>query len=434
MDEKIKGKLILTSYEKVKYDRGGKKVDHHNVACFFADGRLEYVKVIPSEDILPAGTVLTGKVTNIVQNIPAAFVMLNTEKAMGFLSLKDLENAIVTNRKFNGKLQIGDEVLVKIMREPMKTKEFTLSSLLTMTARYAVVQNGCGRLLFSKKLSQAEKDTIFSYLLSKAVVGRDKQLIGMSDVDITIRTEVGKLIQKSDASTEKDSSKVYGEFGPLLQDIETSVSAIRQLISQASMRTCFTIHQKPTTWLQEVWHELAISGYVIEEYVTDDFALFQTLQELVQEGESQKLRFYRDTMVPLSALYSIQVRLDELLQPNVWLPCGGYLYIEPTEALIVVDVNSGKAIQKADTEEIFWQVNREAAFETARQLRLRNLSGMIIIDFINMKDKSHERELLEYMKKCTSKDYSKTTVYDITKLGLLEMTRNKKSRALHEIL
>lgn len=424
MSERIQGKLIITSY---KNEKSRKDTKSHQIAFFVANNRPEYVKVIPTENTLPTGAIVTGKVTNIVQNIPAAFVALNSQKDMGFLSLNGLEQVVVTNRKFQGKLQVGDEILVKIEREPMKTKEATLSANLDMTARYAVAHLGSGRLLFSKKLSEKDKEVILEYLVSKAIATRDKQLIGMSDVDITVRTDANKLVEIIEQEN-KDS------LSTLVQDINTSVAALRQLISQASMRTCYTVHQKPVTWLQEVWHELTLCGYAIEEYVTDNFGIYENLKELVHEKEAHKIRFYEDSKLSLSTLYSIQSRMDELTQTKVWLPSGAYLCIEPTEAMIVIDINTGKAIQKTDSEKLFYDVNKEAAYEIARQLRLRNLSGMIIIDFINMKEKSKVHDLLEYMKQCVKNDFSKVTVYDFTRLGLLEVTRNKKSRALHEIL
>ena len=419
MNDKISGKLIITSY---KNEKSRKESKVHQAACFFANNRPEYVKVIPSENTLPTGSIVTGKVTNIVQNIPAAFVALNQQKDMGFLSLNGLEHVVVTNRKFQGKLQVGDEILVKIVREPMKTKEFTLSTTLDLTSQYAVAHMGSGKLLFSKKLTEKEKEVILEYLVSKAITTRDKQLIGMNDINITIRTEAGKLLLEDNS------------LNHLLLDITTSVAALRQLITQASMRTCFSVHQKPVTWLQEAWHELTLCGYAIEEYVTDDFSIFETLKKLVHEKESHKIRFYEDTKLSLSTLYSLKARLDELTQSKVWLPSGAYLCIEPTEAMIVIDINTGKAVQKTDSEKLFYEVNKEASFEIARQLRLRNLSGIIIVDFINMKEKAKEREIQDYMKQCVKNDFSKVNVYDFTKLGLLEMTRNKKSRALHEIL
>lgn len=412
MDEKIQGKLILTSYKTGK-------AQVHKVACFIANDKLEYVKVIPQEDSFPIDTILTGKVTNVVANIPAAFVALNADKKMGFLSLHDTEQAVVVNRKYNGKLQSGDEVLVKVVREPIKTKDAALTTVLDMSGRYAAAQLGSGKLLFSKKLSPKVKDTILQYLVSRAVVTREKQLIGMEHMNITIRTQAETLLD---------------DLSVLVQDIENTAAALQNMIKQASMRTCYYVHQKPVGWMDEVWKELASIGFSIEEYITDDFYLFSVLQNLVPKQDFSKLRFYKDDRISLSVLYSIQSRLEELTHTNVWLPCGGYLCIEPTEAMVVIDVNSGKAIQKKDAQTLFAEVNKEAAYEIARQLRLRNLSGMIIIDFINMSDKHMEEAIIDCMKQYVKHDYCKTTVYEFTRLGLLELTRSKKSKALHEIL
>lgn len=415
----ISGKLIITSYKSEKHH---KENETRRVACFIAGNKLEYLKVIPDKDTLPAGTIVTGKVTNVVSNIPAAFVALNQAKDMGFLPLKNIEQAIVTNRNFNGKLASGDEVLVKIVREPMKTKEFTLTTVLDMSARYAAAHIGKGNLLFSKKLSPKEKEAILNYLISKAIVTHDKKLIGLTDVDITVRTDAGKLI-------------LEGKPELLLKDIEDAVHSLHRLITQASTRTCFSVHQRPVTWLSAVWQELHLCGFAIEEYVTDDFAMLQMLKDLVPVAMTDRIRFYCDERISLSSLYALQTKIDELMQPKVWLPSGGYLCIEPTEAMIVIDVNSGKAIRKEnDSEALYESINKEAAAEIIRQLRLRNLSGIILIDFINMKNKKCEQEIQCLMQEHSRQDFSKVMVYNFTSLGLLEVTRNKKSRALHEIM
>lgn len=413
------GKLIITAY---KYEKFHKESEVHRVACFIADNKLEYIKVIPEENTLPAGTVVTGKVTNVVPNIPAAFVALNPAKDMGFLPLEGLQHVVVTNRTFKGKLQSGDEVLVKVVREPMKTKEYTLTTVLDMTAKYAVAHMGSGELLCSKKISAKDKEIILQYLISKAIITREKNLIGMPDVDITIRTDAARLIAEENLDL-------------LVEDINQTAMALRQVLNQASMRTCFTVHQKPVTWLSEVWHELHLCRFSIDEYITDDFGMLQTLKELVHPSALDKVRFYQDDKLSLTALYGLKDKIDSLRQTKVWLPSGGYLCIEPTEAMTVIDVNSGKAIRKGnDSEELFYEINKEAAEEISRQLRLRNISGMVIVDFINMKTKQHEQEISEYMKEISKTDFSKVTVYEFTRLGLLEITRNKKSRALHEIM
>ncbi len=416
---KISGKLVITSYN---YDKFHKKGETRRVACFIANNKLEYLKVVPDEETLPVGTILTGKVANIVHNIPAAFISLNSDKEMGFLSLKELEHAVVTNRKFNGKLQSGDEVAVKVIREPMKTKDYTVTAQLDITGRYASAQMGDGALLFSKKISDKEKECIFSYLVSKAVITREKKLIGTDDINIIVRTDAAKLITE-------------GRLELLTQDIAYTGNSLKQLISQAFMRTCYTVHQKPETWITDMWHELSLCGFTIEEYVTDQYEMFKVLQEVVSEHMHHKIRLYQDEILSLSTLYGLKEKLDELMQTKVWLPSGGYLCIEPTEALTVIDVNTGKAIHNGDTsEELFVTINKEAAYETARQLRLRNISGIVIIDFVNMKSKQNEALVLEVMKQCSRQDFSKISIYNFTKLGLLEMTRNKKSKSFYEIM
>lgn len=402
------GKLIITAYT-------GKNTTKQ-VACFVANNRLEYLKVIPDAHTFPAGTILTGKVTNVVPNIPAAFVALNTEKVMGFLPLSDAMPVTVLNRTYNGRLVSGDEVLVKVLREPMKTKEYTLTTTLDMTTRYAAAHSGHGRLFFSKKLSPKQKERILAYLVKAAFVTRDKALIAMPDADITIRTEAGNL--------NEDTLKL------LKQDITEAYAALQALVRKARARTCYTVHQKPVTWLTEVCKELCACDFKVEEYVTDDFLMLQTLKDF---AGADKLRFYQDDRVSLAALYGLTEKIEELLKPKVWLPSGAYLCIEPTEAMVVVDVNTGKAIQKADDSEVlFYEVNMEAAAEIARQLRLRNLSGMVLIDFINMKAEEHTQAVLAHMKACVKNDFAQNIVYDFTKLGLLEMTRSKKSKALYE--
>lgn len=146
------------------------------------------------------------------------------------------------------------------------------------------------------------------------------------------------------------------------------------------------------------------------------------------------VRIYEDEY-SLLKLYSLKTKINELLGKNVWLKSGAYLVIEPTEALTVIDVNTGKFIKKAsDTDETFFQVNAEAAKECARQLRLRNISGMVMIDFINMKSAEKREALLQLLRAETIKDEVQTDVIDYTALGLVEVTRKRVGRPLREVL
>lgn len=402
MKETKSGKLIITSFESKKF---------HSIASFVADNRLEYVKVIPNEDALLPGTILTAKVQNVVNNIPAAFLSLNPAGDIGFLPLKD--------KSFRS----GEEILVQVVREPMKTKDYTLTDKISLSSQYAIATVGEGKLLFSQKLSPKKKEFIIDYLVSKAIITREKALIGIPGFDITIRTSVIDLFEEPNVNLSK-----------LVSDIEEVVTALQTLINKAKMRTCYTIHHKPVGWLEEIWKELTSCGFAIEEYVTDDIDIKAKLLKHVSKEDATKVRLYQDDRITLTQLYGLTSKLEEVTKKHVWLKSGAYLVMEPTEAMTVIDVNSGKNLKKTDNENLYFDVNLEAAEEIARQIRVRNISGIILIDFINMQNKEHEEKLLAHIKQCCKHDFSKVQVYDFTKLGLLELTRTKKSKALHEIL
>jgi ribonuclease G len=142
-------------------------------------------------------------------------------------------------------------------------------------------------------------------------------------------------------------------------------------------------------------------------------------------------------MLPMLKLYGIKSKLDAALEKRVWLKSGGYLVIEPTEALTVIDVNSGKTApsqKKTDAQELYLRTNKEAAVEIAHQLRLRNISGMVLIDFINMKSEEDNEALIALLQQEIKKDPVKTVYCDMTQLGLIELTRKKTEAPLAEKL
>ena len=146
------------------------------------------------------------------------------------------------------------------------------------------------------------------------------------------------------------------------------------------------------------------------------------------------VRFYADPVLPLKALYSLETAVSSATDRRVWLKSGGYLVIDPVEAMTVIDVNTGKTDKKGSKDEIIRLTDREAAEEAMRQLRLRNLSGIILIDFIDMKAEADREELLRLLRKMAAADPGGTEIIDITKLNLVEIVRRKKGRTLAEQL
>ena len=186
------------------------------------------------------------------------------------------------------------------------------------------------------------------------------------------------------ASVTTDPSRMKQQLVKNGATPESASEALQSLLNQAIHKVCLTCLLAPSEAIYEALEQLAEPSEY-SEVLTDDPEIFHKLSESSHPLLQQKnLRLYDDPDISLRLLYSLERGIDEALDTRVWLKCGGYLVIEPTEAMTVIDVNSGKNESKKMGEETYYQVNAEAAEEVARQLRLRNLSGIIIVDFINM--------------------------------------------------
>ena len=176
------------------------------------------------------------------------------------------------------------------------------------------------------------------------------------------------------------------------------------------------------TWIREK------QSRQIEKIITDDTEVYK---ELTEGAAADQAVFYEDEKLSLSALYGLKYKLMDALKEKVYLKSGAYLVIQPTEALTVIDVNSGKCT-KGNKTDFYLKVNLEAAGEIARQLRLRNISGICIVDFINMDTKEAQTELVHALKKALAEDTVPSVFIDFTKLGLAEITRKKVKKPLWE--
>lgn len=356
------------------------------------------------------GNVYIGKVQNIVNNIQAAFVEVN-KGLLCYLSLSDIKNPVLTNgREWDGKLRIGDELLVQIERDALKTKQPALTTKISVSGQYLVFtseQNGSVGI--SGKLSASVKKEIKEYLSSEHL---------QSGFDVIVRTNAGEL---------EDFSLIKAEW----QALSDRMSAI---LERAKFRTCYSCLQREIPGYLKAIKDIYQNEY--DEIVTDDTGLYQEIKNFLEEsGNNTELRLYEDKMLPLGKLYSVDSRLTEATGTRIWLKSGGYLVIEQTEALTVIDVNTGKFdAKKGIPEETYYKINLDAAKEIALQLRLRNLSGIIVVDFINMKSKKLQDALMQELKTYCRKDPVRTDVVDMTGLGLVEITRKKINKPLSEQL
>lgn len=361
------------------------------------------------EAAVTVGDIYIGKVQSISPNISAAFIDLGGRN-LTFLPITDAATAFVLNRKPDGSLKAGDELLVQVTREPMKTKLAGVTTRLSLSGQYAVV---------GVKPEGARQGVQVSAKLDAAKQAYFRELEELKQISGHFR-----LIVRTNAGT------LEGEDA-LLEEARFLADTLAHILEIATSRTCYSrLYQNKPDYVSFVENAYRTE---YEEVITDLPEVYETLLEPCRKADIP-LRLYEDSLLPLYKLYSVEQRLQELTAKKVWLKSGGYLVIEPTEALVSIDVNTGKYESGKDREETFYRINREAAEMIAVHLRARNLSGMVLVDFINLKSRERETALLEYMRKLLQKDPIPARALDMTALGLMELTRKKVSPSLAEQL
>lgn len=357
------------------------------------------------DDSVKLGNIYVGRVKNIVANINAAFIEVAPEVEC-YYAIGENPTPIFTKKIGKKPLCIGDEFLVQISKEAVKTKVPTVSSKLNLTGKYVVLTYGDTRVGASSKLSKEEKVQLIELASEYAT----------SEFGIIVRTNA------------KDANREL-----LRAELEKLCKEYQLLKEQSSTRTCYTcLLGSPKEYLTEMKniYQEGLTDIVIEDKTI--YIEAKAYIEKEQPEDIDKLRLYEDKLLPLHKLYGIEVELTNALKERVWLKSGAYIVIQPTEALTVIDVNTGKCISKKKDEEAYLKINLEAAREAARQIRLRNLSGIILVDFINLSKDEYMDVLLSVFRQELQKDPIVTSLVDVTKLQLVEVTRKKVRKPLHE--
>ena len=379
------------------------------VAALSEEERIVEIRLESDQEKSILGNIYTGQVENIASNIQAAFVQIEPGKRC-YYPLAEAQRAVFSaGRKGNGPLRPGDELLVQVSRDAMKGKLPALTSNLNFTGRYLVLTTGDKKFGLSSKLAQEDRHRLSGWLKEEAE-RPDKEF------GIIVRTNA------ADASKEE-----------ILKELEWLKDRYHKAVVQGRNRTCFSLVLET-----EPFYVAAVRdayGRDLDEIITDVPEIREMILGYLEEISpelKEKLRFYQDKLLPLYKLYRVETALDAIQKEKIWLNSGGFLVIQQTEAFVSIDVNSGKYTGKKKMEETFRKINLEAAAEISRQLRLRNLSGIILIDFINMENPDHRDELFHVLQKLLRKDPIKSRAIDITPLHILEMTRKKVRRPVIE--
>ena len=348
------------------------------------------------------GDVYLASVDNILPSIDAAFVNVGSDK-MGFLHAEDVMGKGTLKEKLSPK----QKIVVQVVKEPTGHKGPRITTEISLPGRFLVLMPYEPGVSVSKKIENSRERARL-----KAIIN----LIKPVGVGVIIRTE-------AEGQSEAD----------IQEDLEILLEKWNNIITSAETLEAPSLIYRDQDLLYKVIRE-ACSEDVSEIIVDTPFALnrVQTILQNWHIAKDTKVTLYKGTD-PLLIAMDIHKEIKAALNVKVNMPSGGYLYIQQTEALTVIDVNSGKFISSATQDETILKTNLEAVHEIARQLRLRNIGGMVIVDFIDMTSRADKLAMLEELEIALEADKAKPQVGQLSDLGLVELTRHRQGQSLAEI-
>ncbi|WP_266181766.1 Rne/Rng family ribonuclease [Dyella humicola] len=366
---------------------------------------------IPSREQKKAN-IYKGRITRVEPSLEACFIDYGAERH-GFLPLKEIAREYFTQGLDPNKSNIrdllkeGQEVVVQVEKEERGNKGAALTTFISLAGRYMVLMPN------NPKAGG----------VSRRIEGEDRQALKEALEHLTVPDDVGLIVRT--AGMGRDAEELQWDLDYLLQ--------LWKAISNAAsaQKAPFLIYQESKLFIR------ALRDYLrndIGEILIDEESLYNDAREFVQQvmpNALRKLKLYRDD-TPLFSRYQIETQIESAFDRQVRLPSGGSIVIDQTEALTAIDINSSKATKGSDIEETAFNTNCEAAVEIARQLRIRDAGGLIVIDFIDMDSPKHQREVEERLKDALKLDRARVQIGRISRFGLLEMSRQRLRPSLGE--
>ena len=379
-------------------------------AAIVKDGLLdEYYIERPSEKTI-VGNIYKGRIDAIVASIGAAFVDIGLEKK-GFLYLSDIVEPIepiapvaTAKREFKK----GEEVLVQVVKEPIGTKGPRLTTHIGLAGRYLVLMPQDAHRGVSRRIDDRQEKA---------------RLLGLLE-EVNVPTDIGYIVRTVAEGKGKRE---------LQRDILFLLKLWRRISSHAQRNTApALIYEDYDVVLRVIRDSFGpeISKLIVD--AKEEYRRIYKFLRVFSDDLIKKIELYQGKE-SLFAARNIEKQIARIYERNVYLRSGAYLIIEPTEGLVVIDVNSGRFRKKYDPERMALSVNSEAAMEIARQLRLRDLGGIIVIDFIDMEKEENRKEVLRVLKDDLKNDRAKYEIIGISKFGLVEMTRERVYRAIESL-
>ena len=387
----MKTKFVITKYNDILL-----------CAVYEDDKLMEFI--FPETDSVPVGSIYIGHIKDIAKNINAAFVDIGGG-TIGYLPLDKSHD-----------YHVEQDIMVQVAKEAVKTKDMVLTTDISLAGKYLALSADRPGIGISKKITSDETRDRLKNLIIETIESESEYTDFLKNIGVIVRTNAAE-------APEDELKHELIELAATFVDIKT----------KAPMRKCYSRLYAPVS---EYLARIRDSRGTVEKIVTDIPEIYEECKQYFA-GSSDILdviSLYDDEVLPLIKLYSIETDIKVAHNRIVWLKSGGYLVIEHTEALTVIDVNTGKNIKGKNKEKVFLETNLEAIAESARQMRLRNISGIIIIDLINLQYQSDNKKMISALKDELKKDRVHVKFIDITPLGLAEITREKIHKSINEIL
>ena len=375
------------------------------IAAVLSDERVD--ELIVAQGRYQIGDVYLGTVENVLPGIDAAFVNIGESEKNGFIHVTDLGPLRLKKGSagITELLEPRQKVLVQVMKEPTGTKGPRLTGNLALPGRYLVLQpHGLGVNISRRISAEAERNRLRALGV----------LIKPPGAGLLIRTEAESI---SEELLIDDLEALLRQWEAIQQAAETAVPPVLLNRDEDFIHRILRDHMGPD----------------LARVVVDDPAAVSRVGSFLGAEHGNVLVEAHDESTELLEHYKINSAIRDALKPRVDLPSGGYVIIEPTEALTVIDVNSGSFTRSANARETVLWTNVEAAIEIARQLKLRNIGGVIIIDFIDMDSRRDQLQLLEHFTTATRDESSRPQLAQLTELGLVELTRKRQGQNIYEL-
>jgi ribonuclease G len=374
-----------------------------------------YIERSPNQRLV--GNIFKGRVENVLPGMQAAFVDIGLEKN-AFLYVED---AIPARTPDSGQnqgnstmatnicdiLKHGQELIVQIVKEPIGTKGARVTTHITLPGRYLVLMPTVDYIGISRRIEDERE--------------RDR-LRGMA---ARIKPEgMGVIVRTVAEGVDEDELRL---------DINMLAGLWRKIVNRSNHGPVPNLVHRDLELVQRILRDTFTED--VDRLIIDSRYEYEKILDLLDIlGPRLKVKVFLEERNNLFVENNIDAELEKALKRKVWLKCGGYIVIDQAEALTAVDVNTGKYVGSTNLEDTVLKTNLEAAVEIARQLRLRNIGGIIIVDFIDMSREEHRQQVLEVLEEEIRKDKTKTNILGITQLGLVEMTRKKVRPSLAEVL